>query len=163
MDFMQIEGTKFWGYISQPLPCTLDTEVSNALNLVLCLPDLERVASELTEEQRRSLQAFSTRMSSLGVREKSAERIALAMDALLLQCSLPFDQETLMALVVPVDACERIGENFMAIATSSASRARPKAQTALEKFMARALEDRSLESMGAYTISEGATFRYAFR
>src|ERR1700730_15079069 len=99
------------GYGTLPIPQARDSEISNLLRAWMALDELDRKQSALehSNEQRSTLLAYSERMASLGVRERSRELITLALVALGVDGWRADWRDNALIVSLHFDAARRIG------------------------------------------------------
>jgi hypothetical protein len=150
------------GYGRLPLPQLRDDEITRLLEDWLLLDPSERLASsaQVSEKQKDTLLAYSARMASLAVREKSAERIHLGLLALGID-GWKFDWRDSVGIVcLHYDAALKLGLVPERAFEDAAAVLSLKVATELRAFPKRSPVDRSLAAMGYVESVDSDGFRY---
>jgi alkylhydroperoxidase/carboxymuconolactone decarboxylase family protein YurZ len=128
----------------------------------MALDELDRKQSalDISSEQRLTLLAYSERMASLAVRERSRELITLGLVALGVDGWRTDWRDNALIVSLHFDAAQRIGASPEAIFESAAQLLPEKPAHALRSFLRRSADDKSLGAMGYLASNDGDGFRY---
>src|SRR6266852_7285814 len=157
-----LRGQNNPGYGTLPIPQARDTEISNLLRAWMALDELDRKQSALalSNEQRSTLLAYSERMASLAVRERSQELVTLGLVALGVDGWRADWRDNALIVNLHFDAAQRIGASPGTIFESAAQLLPEKPAHALRSFLRRSADDKSLEAMGYVVGNDDDGFRY---
>lgn len=145
----QIEKETANGYFYQPVPATMDYEISELIKLFLIASPSDRKLffDKVSPSFSGCLVVFSGRMASLGVSEKSRERLFEGLIALVLENYKGGDpRDNIKQLPLLYHAAETIGVDGDALFREAASYASNEAAQQIEKFPQRSPHEKSLEA-----------------
>jgi hypothetical protein len=150
------------GFGPLPIPQPTDNKITELLRAWVSLPASERsaAASEILEDQRFTLLAYSERMASLAVRTGDTEKIFLGLLALGIDGWRSDWRDNALILSPHYDATQRLGVDAPLIFGRAADLLSPKVATAYDGFLNRSNDDKSLKAMGYLAGSDPNGFRY---
>lgn len=141
------------GYLPLPIPAPRDAEIDD---LLASTP----VSALAAEEHWPVLRAYAERMASLAVRERDPEILRRGLVALGLAGLGQGSADALTELPLFHDGAERIGEDAGRLFRSVGAELGGAVEAAVEAFLARSPEDRSLDAMGYRAGHDAGGFRY---
>jgi len=150
------------GYGGRALPCELDSSISALLNAFIAATPLERqrLGLQVDDTLSRLLIVFAERMASLAVRLVSRANLFLGLVALAAEGWKADPRDDLTVLSLLHDAAVRIGsdprENFQEVVPYTTK----AIADALERFLTRSAQDKSIEAMGYRAGVRIDGFRY---
>jgi hypothetical protein len=152
----------YWSYWDQPIPNELDYEIIKLIDYFIELDLTQRNVffERLSDKHSQILFAFSERMASLGVRERSTEPLLYGLLALIIE-AFKFDwRENISRFSLFYDAAIKIDHLPEKLFLKAASYARDDIANDVEAFLKR---DDKLKSIGVMGYEEGLGvdgFRY---
>lgn len=157
-----LDVAKNHGYGPLPIPVQRDDQISSLIEEWKCLDALERTEAScsVTEDQAATLLAYSERMATLAVRVRSRDVILLGLLALGIDGWRSDWRENTLVLCLHFDASKRIGTAPESTFRDAARFLSPRVAQALQEFLKRSEEDRSLEAMGYKVGMDRDGFRY---
>lgn len=149
-------------YYKSPIPGELDNKVSQFINLFLNADNIDRrkILRMVDERLSSLLISFAERMASLGVREKSVERIRTGLVALLIEDHFGDWRDSLMRLSPLYHAAGKIGANPDEVFLEVAGLITNSAAISMKEFTARSPDDRSLQAFSYQESTDEDGFRY---
>jgi len=150
------------GYGTLPIPQPRDMEIGGLLRSWLSLEEPSRKAalSEVSEDHRFTLIAYSERMASLAVRDRNREHIILGLVALGLDGWRDDWRDNAAVVCLHHDAARRMGLHPDDLFEEAARMLPDKPANALRSFLRRSEEDKAVEAMGYSAMADTDGFRY---
>lgn len=149
-------------YLNQPIPCELDSKISEVVVLFIDSPPNERSPffKYTGENISYRLIAFAERRAAMGVREKSRQRLLEGLAALVIEDYRVDWRDNLIRLAALYDAATKIGISPEELFTEAASYADNSVAQSIIEFLERKPEERSLEAFTYKEIYGSDGFRY---
>lgn len=150
------------GYGTRPIPHPRDAEISALLRAWLSLAEPLRIAAltQISEDYRFTLLAYSERMASLAVRDHNREHLLLGLLALGLD-GWRFDwRDNLLVVCLHYDAAQRLSLCPNALFENAAQMLSDQPANGLRSFLHRSQEDKCLDAMGYTVTADADGFRY---
>jgi hypothetical protein len=149
-------------YLSQPIPCELDSVIGNLVSLYMKLSPTERETIHSLTKERNSytLLAFAERMAALGVREKSRERLLEGLLSLIIENYNVDWRDNLTKLAPLYHSAVKIGVDPQGLFTEAAAYGHNEVAEITREFPQREPQNRSLEAFGYKESYEPDVFRY---
>lgn len=150
------------GYGTLQIPCPRDMEIADLLQAWMKHGEPERkvAAEQIREDQRFVLLAYSERMASLAVRNRDRRLILMGLVALGIDGWRGDWRDNAAIVCLHYDAAKRIGVPAETVFTEAAKWLSAKVTDALQSFLGRSGEDRSLAAMGYVAAADADGFRY---
>jgi hypothetical protein len=150
------------GYGPLPIPSDRDRQVSELIGQWLSLDENRRMEAtrSISARELDTLLAYSERMASRAVRERSREWIFLGLVALGLDGWRTDWRENVIVLALHYDACQRIGESAEGMFKEAGGVLPLNVSRALTSFLKRKPENQSLEAMRFIASADAEGFRY---
>jgi hypothetical protein len=138
------------GYLQRPIPCDLDVKLGKIIDSFVESSGVARkkLSSAFGMEQSFGLMAYAERMAIMAVRNHSEEPLRKGLLALVLEEFKYDGRESIMRLALLNHSAFKVGINPDRIFEEIASIATGGAAQAIREFAARAIKDKSIESMG---------------
>lgn len=149
-------------YGNLPIPHPRDDEIEALILRWASLdPEArERAVAEIGEDQRFTLLAYSERMASRAVRDRNGELIFMGLLALGLDGWRADWRDNAVLLCLHHDAALKAGIPPEAVFERAATLLPPRVGAALQAFLRRTAEDKSLDAMGYKNGTDADGFRY---
>jgi hypothetical protein len=150
------------GYGLLPIPNPRDEEIKTLILRWSALDTVsrQRAAAAIRENQRFTLLAFSERMASRSVRERSQDLIFVGLLGLGLDGWRDDWRDNAALLCLHYDAARKIEVEPDKVFARAADLLSEKATIALRAFLNRSAEDQSLQAMGYEEGRDPEGFRY---
>jgi hypothetical protein len=150
------------GYVQKRIPCAMDDMVSSLIKLFINETDLGKshICEMVNWDLSSILICYAERMASLGVREKSRDRLVEGLVALVIENHFGDWRDNLTVLSPLYDAAKKIGSNPDELFLEVASLYKNNVATSIEQFTKRPLESRSLAAFNYSESSDADGFRY---
>lgn len=143
-------------YGSQPIPNQRDSEI----RALLSSSDPSDLVGDVRQEHFAVLRAYAERMASLSVRTGDLSILRSGLTALGLAGLADGSREAIALLPLYDHAAGLVGADPERVFKDVGAMLRGPAARALEGFLRRSAEDRSLEAMGYRTAADSDGFRY---
>ena len=145
-----------------PIPSQRDAEITSLLHAWMTMDEPSRKAAltQITDAQRWTLLAYSERMATLAVRNEGREHILMGLLALGLDGWRGDWRDNAVIICLHYDATKRIDVPAETVFAEAAKWLPAKVADALQSFLARSDEDKSLAAMGYVAGADAYGFRY---
>jgi hypothetical protein len=157
----ELRNVDYNGYGVQSIPSPLDAKFQRLVGVFSRLSPAERErVYTLSPIPPFALLAFSERMASLAVRERSQTELFLGLMGLVLEGFRHDPRESMLILALHNDAAARIGADTTKVFAEASVYAPMDVARQLTNFVLRNPEKKSIVAMGYDTVGESSTFRY---
>ncbi len=143
-----------------PMPSDHDYQVVNLLRRWVGLTTAEKIAASPSESQAETLLGWSERSASRAVRDGNDEWIFLGLIAVGLACPCVDPRDAMMVLSLHYDACRRLNLSPENTFQNAAKEVPPSGSKAINEFLDRNEEDRSIVVMGYEAGRDADGFLY---
>jgi len=160
--FGEIAQDETLSYCSKPIPHELDAKLSRVAKLFIESCPTERTYFFRLTHEDISFRfiCFAERMATVGVREKSRQRLLEGLAALIIEDYRVDWRDNLTRLAPLYDAATKIGVSPDELFIEAASLADNSVARAITEFTKRKPEDKSLEAFEYEEVNEPNGFRY---
>jgi len=160
---MNASNKKYWHYSKKPMPCELDVDLNDLIDLFIESSPAERVVilRKIDNDVAGALLAFSARMAVWGARQSSADFLVKGGVALILEAGRGDIRDTMAVMPLLYHSATKINADPGKIFNDAAAYYRSVVSDALLDFLKRTPRDRSLEAWGVEEVigPEGIYYR----
>ena len=156
----QREGRPLYSF--RPIPCELDMLISELVKLFMKAEENERrcISTAVPPADGCFLTCFAERMATLGVRERSRQRLLEGLVALVMEGYKEDFRDNMINLAPLYDAAVKLGVEPQELFNEAAAHLNNAPARDLIEFPQRKPEDRSLEAMYFKESHDADGFKY---
>lgn len=149
-------------YSFRPIPCELDQIVRDLVELFMksSLSERNEIIKKIPPEEGGFLICFAGRMATMGVRERSRERLLQGLVALIMEGYKEDFRDTLIRVGPIYDASLKIGLDAQQLFDEAAEVFANQTANDIKDFPNRPPDLRSLRAMGYKESSDSDGFKY---
>jgi hypothetical protein len=158
-----VSNKRYWYYPKKPMPCELDEDLNDLIDLFIESSPAERdaILRKIDNNVAGALEAFSVRMAVWGARQSSADLLVRGGIALILEAGRVDIRDTMRVMPILYHSAIKISADPGKIFSEAAAYYRSVVSDALLEFLKRTPHDRSLEAWGIEEVNgpEGIYYR----